>query len=280
MREKELMEKQQHDPKHVKMAVGIASDPRHKGGDYTGAHKKIEKIAKGLASHPQVAAVLKKQNEAVKEGLGDLAHAAERDHEVQMARADLYKLAKYAIKLHDMLKGVSEAEGLEGWVQSKITKSADMIGSVYHHMDYENSPMGEVTEAKDTHCSDKCCGADTKAEDCTCPPSCEHCNCNSVNEGEVPPQFKKNVEKMKNKKKAKKDYKESLQDRLTSKLSEATQTCNECGKAMLTASEKKELAELEEGKRHGNSKIYKKCWKGCRKVAGKKRGEPGSCKCD
>ena len=220
------------------------------------------------------------RDKEISEGLGDLAHAAERDHEVQMARADLYKLAKYAIKLHEMLKSVSEAEGLEGWVQSKITKSADMIGSVYHHMDYENSPMGEVTEAKDTHCSDDCCGADTKAEDCTCPPSCEHCNCNSVNEGEIPPQFKKNVEKMKNKKKAKKDYKESLQDKLTNKLSEATQTCNECGNTMLTASEKKELAELEEGKRHGNSKIYKKCWKGCTKVAGKKRGEPGSCKCD
>jgi hypothetical protein len=145
MREEDLSEKQQHDPKHVKMAIGIASDPRHKGGDYTGAHNKIEKIAKGLASHPQVAAVLKKQNEAVKEGLGDLAHAAERDHEVQMARAELYKLAKYAIKLHEILKSVSEAEGLEGWVQSKITKSADMIGSVYHHLDYQESPMAEVT---------------------------------------------------------------------------------------------------------------------------------------
>ena len=81
----------------------------------------------------------------VKEGLGDLAHAAERDHEVQMARAELYKLAKYAIKLHEILKSVSEAEGLEGWVQSKITKSADMIGSVYHHLDYQESPMAEVT---------------------------------------------------------------------------------------------------------------------------------------
>ena len=59
----------------------------------------------------------------VKEGLGDLAAMAERDHEVQMARADLYKLAKYAIKLHEMLKGISEREGLEGWVQSKITLS-------------------------------------------------------------------------------------------------------------------------------------------------------------
>jgi len=74
-----------------------------------------------------------------KEGLGDLAHAAERDHEVQMARADLYKIAKYAIQLHDMLKSVSEAEGIEGWQQAKITKAADYIGSVYHAMDYETA---------------------------------------------------------------------------------------------------------------------------------------------
>jgi len=71
------------------------------------------------------------------EGLGDLAQRAEMDHEVQMARADLYKIAKYAIKLHEMLKGVSEAEGIEGWQQSKITKAADYMGSVYHSLDYE-----------------------------------------------------------------------------------------------------------------------------------------------
>ena len=75
----------------------------------------------------------------LKEGLGDLAHAAERDHEVQMARADLYKIAKYAIQLHDMLKTVSEAEGIEGWQQSKITKASDYISSVYHAMDYDNA---------------------------------------------------------------------------------------------------------------------------------------------
>lgn len=33
-------------------------------------------------------------------------------------------------------------------------------------------------EKKDKYCSDKCCGADTKAEDCKCPPTCKHCNCN------------------------------------------------------------------------------------------------------
>ena len=40
----------------------------------------------------------------------------------------------------------------------------------------------DVAEAKDTHCSDKCCGSDVKAEDCNCPPDCKHCNCNAVNE--------------------------------------------------------------------------------------------------
>jgi hypothetical protein len=73
----------------------------------------------------------------IKEGLGDAAHKAELDHEVQMARADLYKLAKYSIKLHELLKNVSEAEGLEGWVQAKITKASDYISSVYHYMDYD-----------------------------------------------------------------------------------------------------------------------------------------------
>ena len=74
---------------------------------------------------------------------------------------------------------------------------------------------------------------------------------------------------------------DSIKARLWDALSEMKEgTCNECGNQMLTASEKKELAELAEGERHGNSKIYKKCWKGCTKVAGKKRGEPGSCKCD
>jgi len=48
--------------KQVKMAIGIANDPRYKGGNYSGAVKTIEKIKKGLADHPQVAAVLKRLN--------------------------------------------------------------------------------------------------------------------------------------------------------------------------------------------------------------------------
>ena len=52
-----------YSPKDIKMAIGVASDKRYAGGNMTGAVKAIEKIKKGLSAHPQVAAVLKRQNE-------------------------------------------------------------------------------------------------------------------------------------------------------------------------------------------------------------------------
>ena len=58
----------------------------------------------------------------------------EQDHEGAMAKADLYKLANYSIKLFKQLDGDQQ---LEGWVQAKITKAADYIASVYHYMEYE-----------------------------------------------------------------------------------------------------------------------------------------------
>ena len=51
--------------KEIKMAIGIASDPRYAKGNMTGAVNAIEKISKGLSNHKQVAAVLKRQNEAM-----------------------------------------------------------------------------------------------------------------------------------------------------------------------------------------------------------------------
>lgn len=56
------------------------------------------------------------------------------DHEAKMARADLFKLAQYSFKLFKMIR---EDQELEGWVQAKITKSADYIASVYHYLQYE-----------------------------------------------------------------------------------------------------------------------------------------------
>ena len=86
----------------------------------------------------------------IEEGLAELAGVAEADHEVQMARAELYKIAKYAIKLHEMLKNVSEAEGIEAWQQSKITKAADYIGSVFHALEYDQKVMTPITSESKT----------------------------------------------------------------------------------------------------------------------------------
>ena len=93
---------------------------------------------------------------AVNEDISQDAHHMERDHEVQMARSDLYKTANYAIKLHSLLKNVSEAEGIDGWMQAKITKAADYISSVYHALEYDMieqnapAPMSAMESVNET----------------------------------------------------------------------------------------------------------------------------------
>ena len=49
--------------KEVRQAKGIAFDKRYKDGNYTGASNTIEKLKKGLSSHPEVADALKRANE-------------------------------------------------------------------------------------------------------------------------------------------------------------------------------------------------------------------------
>ena len=83
----------------------------------------------------------------------DMHHMPENDHEAAMARADLYKLAQYSAKLFKM---IHEGQQLEGWVQAKITKSADYIASVYHFMAYEMkvSEYGEALENAEVYEND------------------------------------------------------------------------------------------------------------------------------
>ena len=75
--------------KEIKMAIGVASDKRYAGGNMTGAVKAIEKIKKGLSDHPQVSAVLKRQNEDIEEELGE-----GKMKELAMKIADVYTKMK------------------------------------------------------------------------------------------------------------------------------------------------------------------------------------------
>jgi hypothetical protein len=56
------------------------------------------------------------------------------DDEGGMAKSQLYRIAKYAMMLHDSLEDDTQ---LEAWVQSKITMASDYIGKVKHYLEYE-----------------------------------------------------------------------------------------------------------------------------------------------
>ena len=60
-----------------------------------------------------------------------------RDHEVEMAKTQLYFAAKAAIELHGVMKHITEEEGLEGWVQAKITKASDYLQAVHNYLLYQ-----------------------------------------------------------------------------------------------------------------------------------------------
>ena len=243
------------------------------------------------------------KKESTNEGLAELAGVAERDHEVQMARADLYKIAKYAIKLHEMLKGVSETEGMQGWQQSKITKAADYMGSVYHAMDYENKFEG-VNEAKEKMCPEACCGK--PVSECSCGPDCPHCDCYTENktakgkklmagagttsaevnaaasaqqsswkaspsftsEGKSP--HKKGSKKYKKHMAAKhasmaEDYKAHIQKRLNEALADIAETASLCPECGNPS-----YTTLPEEKQKGvDGKV---CWKGYKRMGTKKKG--------
>jgi dihydroneopterin aldolase len=43
-----------------------------------------------------------------------------------------------------LFKLIGENDELDGWVQSKITKAADYISSVYHYMEYEKMAASQI----------------------------------------------------------------------------------------------------------------------------------------
>ena len=174
-----------------------------------------------------------KSKDLIQENLADEASKVEQDHEVQMARAQLYKIAKYSIKLHEMLKNVSEQEGLEGWVQSKITKASDYIGAVYHNMDYEQK-FEEVSESED-------CGCDEHESHSKCD---DDCGCDQVSEGKAKNPKQQAAIAISKKEKG---YKESLADKLEAEKSEY----------------------VYEKQKGVDGKV---CWKGYKRMGTKKKG--------
>ena len=53
-----------------------------------------------------------------------------------MAKPQLSKIARYAQKLHDMIE---DGEALQDWQESKIAQMSQMIGDVYHSIEYHEN---------------------------------------------------------------------------------------------------------------------------------------------
>lgn len=83
---------------------------------------------------------MRSRKRKINETLSDMAGKVDQDHEVDLARSDLYQIADHAIKLHDMLKTVSEEQGIDASVQSKITKAVTYMDEVYHELSYDLHP--------------------------------------------------------------------------------------------------------------------------------------------
>jgi hypothetical protein len=56
------------------------------------------------------------------------------DHEVEMAKSQVYRAAKCAMSIHKML---SMLDNLEGWMQAKITLAADYLEAVSSNLEYD-----------------------------------------------------------------------------------------------------------------------------------------------
>lgn len=77
-------------------------------------------------------------NSATAAGQRVVSEADEIDHEVSMARGDVYSAARDAIRIYELLTHISEQQGLEGWVQAKLTKAAEYLGTVADHLEYHH----------------------------------------------------------------------------------------------------------------------------------------------
>jgi hypothetical protein len=78
---------------------------------------------------------------------GFVPHGQSRlDHEVEMARSDLFSAAKNAQQVYAMIKDVSEDEGLEGWVQEKIIKANDYLNTIREYLEGKQIQQEAVVE--------------------------------------------------------------------------------------------------------------------------------------
>ena len=136
--------------KQVKMAKGIANDPRHKAGDMTGAWKKAEKIKKGLGDHPKVQKALRKANEEDQMKEGEWADEKRKEKEssdrllkIHQEREKRYQAQQAAKKQAVAAKSESAARTRE---QAVDVINAIQFGKPFRVVDEQEIASAELRE--------------------------------------------------------------------------------------------------------------------------------------
>ena len=112
----------------IRQAYGILNDPRYKQGNYSGAVSAIEKLAKGLSKHPDVANALRRANEGFASDAQRRAAFASgykaKGKKKKKEETDL-KEAKYKVDGQLSYKGISGYDGFEVVVNANSEREAE-----------------------------------------------------------------------------------------------------------------------------------------------------------
>jgi hypothetical protein len=132
----------------IKQAYGILNDPRYKGGNYDGAVKAIEKLAKGLSDHPDVKNALKRANEELEEGkIKDIFTANKEGESIEQIAKRLKMSAKDVRKILGEEIGEISEENLDEFTSDMIKRlkksystmpqrlSTDQANALSRHLD-------------------------------------------------------------------------------------------------------------------------------------------------
>jgi len=143
MREVLAQIREGYSPKEIKMAIGIANDPRYKGGNYSGAVKQIEKIKKGLSNHKQVAAVLKRLNTDFDPELKEEpASPDEGGMAVQQLEFMMHAITR-------MKQHISQGGEFPEWMQNKLSGAHEKVKGLYANIEHDDmNEEFEIDEMK------------------------------------------------------------------------------------------------------------------------------------
>ena len=183
--------------KHLSGARAMARHVAEGGNPYDDFGKHIVGLSEELAKLKKFNTYMNRSSVMAESLSGYSEVVKERVLEIKKSIQNLQKESFYKEALESFeaptLEEVPE-DVKENWIDQLTIKQfneelADVFPYIYKLVS-EATKAKEITaedllgEKRDTHCSDKCCGSDVKAEDCTCPPDCEHCNCNATNVNE------------------------------------------------------------------------------------------------